>query len=124
MALPQHLRHFAAGFILSEGIAILIVLPLSLLLLIMDRGNYSLPDAVWIAVIFYDPFSWSLIIPIEQMCAAGLFLWHLKWCRENKKLASRNLPPVLLAEITCPSLLDNIAAVLHHQADATAPCRK
>ena len=124
VAVRQHLRHFAAGFILSEVVAMLIFLPTGILIYVVDQGNYSLPDAAWLGVIFYCAFGWSFVIYIEQMFAAELFLWHIKWCDENKELASQNLSPKTLSEIQRPSLLDDVAELLDHRTDVAEPREK
>ena len=108
----QHLKHFASGFILSEGVAMIIFLPAGLLIVFVDQGNYSLPDAIWLGVIIYCAVGWSLVIYVEQMFAAELFLWHLKWSRENERRASLNLPAVALGEVARPDLLDDVSELL------------
>ena len=118
-ALRQHLGQFATGFILSEGVAVLIGLPIGLLLYL--KGDHPLPDIVWLGVIFYSAFGWSFVMYVEQMFAAELFLWHVKWQRENKKLVEQNLPPVSLSEVPRPSLLDNIPELLEHQSSTSKP---
>ncbi len=111
-ALQHHLGRFAAGLILSEVVALIISLPLTVFFYIVDGGNHSVPDVVWLGVIFYGAFGWSFVIYIEQMFAAELFLWHLKWTTENEKRESLNLPPVSLDDIKRPDLLDDVSDLL------------
>ena len=118
-ALRKHLGQFATGFILSEGVALIIGIPIGLLLYL--KGDHPLPDIVWLGVIFYCAFGWSFVMYVEQMFAAELFLWHVKWERENKKLAEQNLPPVSLSEVERPSLLDNVYELLEKPSSSSTP---
>ena len=118
-ALRTHLGQFATGFILSEGVAIVLSIPIGILLYF--KGDHPLPDIVWSGVIVYCAFSWSFVMYVEQMFAAELFLWHLKWQCENKKLAQQNLPPVSLYEVTRPCLLDHVSELIEKPTDVPNP---
>lgn len=107
-ALMNHLRKFASGFILSEAVAILIGLPLMVFFQIADGGGFEVPDIVWLGIIFYAAFGWSFATYVEQILAAELFLWHLKWDRENQRRESLNLPPIRIDDLPRPDLLDDI----------------
>ena len=107
-ALMNHLKKFASGFILSEAVAILIGLPLMVFWQIADGGGFEIPDLVWLGVIVYAAFGWSFATYVEQILAAELFLWHLKWDRENQRRESLNLPPIRIDDLPRPDLLDDI----------------
>ena len=107
-ALMNHLRKFASGFILSEAVAILIGLPLMVFFQIVDGGGFEVPDIVWLGVIIYAAFGWSFATYVEQILAAELFLWHLKWDRENQRREALNLPPIRIDDLPRPDLLDDV----------------
>ena len=57
-------------------------------------ANY--PDSLWMAIIIYIGFSWSLSILIEQLFVAELYLWHLIWEQEKENaLLKGDLEPTL-----------------------------
>lgn len=103
-----HIGHFVTGFVFARGVAISLGLPLGIFYGIVNAGFYSPSDFVWLVVILYGAFGFSLIIYLEQMFTAELFLWHVHWTAENKRRKSLDLPPVALGDIKRPLILDGV----------------
>ena len=100
--------HFVSGFVLLEGIDILIFFPAGILFGLADGMEIFSSDTVWVIAIFYIAFAWSYSIYLEQMFAAELYLWNLKWEKQVAKAKNEGLPVPNLSEIPKPSLLDEI----------------
>ncbi len=103
---------FATGFMLTEFAGVIILLPLALLFYISDTMKVMFADWVWIAVIIYTAFAWSYSIYLEQMFAAHLYLWHLKWEKEAKRAQEEGRRIPAITDVPKPSLLDKVGGLL------------
>lgn len=101
-----HKVEFATGFTLTELASVVVFLPAGIVCILPRYFHIPLPDVVWIAVIVYCCFAWSFSVFLEQMFAAELYRWHLRW--EKACMAAhqdgRKLPD--LDEIPRPSIMD------------------
>ncbi len=103
-----HFKHFAAGYALTWFAAFLIFLPASLLIWINGKFEVDYPDGLWIAIIIYIGFSWSLSMLIEQLFVAELYLWHLIWEKEKNTATDRGDPEPSLEDVKRPSIIDGV----------------
>ncbi|HZD59354.1 MAG TPA: hypothetical protein VE439_02730 [Anaerolineae bacterium] len=106
--LKTHLVEFTTGFVLAEVISITVFLPVLLLFGISDGAKLVLPGYVWIVAQLYIAFAWSYSIYIEQMFAAQLYLWNMRWEREVAKAKVEGRPLPLLEDIAKPTVLDEV----------------
>jgi hypothetical protein len=106
--LKSHISEFAAGFVLSEAVSVFAFLPAFIVFFVTDKFNLTLPDGVWFGIIIYCALAWSFSFYIEQMFAAELYLWHLKWIKasENAKENKKSIPSFY--RIKPPSILDDV----------------
>lgn len=106
--LSLHKTEFVSGFILTEGVAFLIFLPVGILFFVTSEMHVPLPDYIWLISIMYISVAWSYSLYVEQMFTALLFLWHRKWEKEVEIAKSLNMPPPPFSKTEKPSLLDDI----------------
>jgi len=101
--LKHHVAEFITGFALTELAATLVFLPPGLLLYVVRKGKYHLPDEVWYGVILYCGLAWSYMVYLEQMFCSELYLWHRNWLAASKKDKS-----LKLTDVKRPDLLDGV----------------
>ncbi|MGE5417204.1 MAG: hypothetical protein ACM3UZ_10770 [Acidobacteriota bacterium] len=105
------IKDFISGYLLTEMAATIIYTPL-IIVFVIRKAHFELPDIVWYLVIIYVGFAWSFSIYLEQMFVAELYLWHLKWeeaCKTAQKSGKR-LPS--LNNVKPPSILDDVPDLL------------
>ena len=97
------------GFTLTWFAAIIIFLPPSILFFLSDESGIIFPEIVWIISIIYIAIAWSYSIYLEQMFAAELYLWHMKWEKQIEKEKRDGVPLSKIQDIKKPSILDEIS---------------
>jgi preprotein translocase subunit SecG len=107
-----HLLEFVSGFVLTWLAEVIIFLPAAILFHISDNFEVTFPTWVWVITIIYTGFAWSFSIYLEQMFAAGLYLWHLKWEKQIEEEKKLGKPLSNLRDIKRPSLLDEVPELL------------
>jgi hypothetical protein len=107
-----HLSEFVSGFVLTWLAAGIISLPAAILFYISDNFEVTFPTWVWVITIIYTGFAWSFYIYLEQMFAAGLYLWHLKWEKQIEEEKKLGKPLLNLRDIKRPSLVDEVPELL------------
>jgi len=103
-----HAPEFASGFILTELAAAIVFLPPAILFWFVGEAEISLSDGVWYAVIVYCAFAWSISILLEQLFAAELYLWDMKWRKACSEAEISGAPLPKLRDVSRPSILDDI----------------
>jgi len=106
--LKAHLSVFASGFVLTEAASLLIFLPAFVIIYTSAKARVTLPPEVWFGVIIYSSFAWSFTFFIEQMFAAQLYLWHLKWLDACKDASNSKSPLPSLENVKKPTILDDV----------------
>lgn len=76
--IKKHPAQFLTEYALTGTAGLIMALPLIPILLI-DKMNVVIPNSIWLLVIIYEGFIWTLGVYLEQMTTALLYLWHLKW---------------------------------------------
>lgn len=112
--LRAHLGDFGAGYALTYAASAIIFLPPAIMFQLGTRRHghpplIHFPDGVWIGVIIYMGFAWSLSIYLEQMFMAQLYLWHMKWEQEAREAAERNMDPPSFRSVKRPELLRDVS---------------
>lgn len=119
--LKAHLSEFATGFLLTEGASTILYFVPGLLIYLSSKEKITLPDSVWFIIIIYLAFAWSYSMYLEQMFAAQLYMWHMKW-EEAVVLAQKEgklIPSI--QDVQKPSLLDNSPDLIPHVAPPINP---
>lgn len=106
--LKANVAEFTSGFVLTETAATAIFLPPSLFIYFTSKAHAHWPDIIWVIVIIYIAFGWSLYLYLQQMFAALLYMWNMKWLKEANKAKAEGLPIPKLADVKMPNLLDDI----------------
>ncbi len=106
--LRSHLSTFASGFILTELASLIVFLPAAILFYISAKAKVSISDEVWFGVIIYCSFTWTFTIFLEQMFAAELYLWHMKWKTACNEAYKNGVKAPRFENVQRPSILDDI----------------
>ena len=90
----------------------MVFIPPVIVFTLNDRTDVPFPDWVWFSVIVYCALAWSFMMLLEQLFAAELYLWDMKWRQacEAAEAASKPTPP--LSAVPRPSILDGKADLL------------
>jgi len=103
----SHLSAFATGFSLTWLVTLVIFLPVGIIFELEDAGMLHIPEFGWFIAILYIGAGWSFSIYLEQMFAAGLYLWHMKWEEAVETARAAGNPEPSIDSIQRPSLLDS-----------------
>jgi hypothetical protein len=106
--LRAHISEFATGFVLSEAVSVFAFLPAAIIVYVTDKFDIVLSNEVWFGVIIYCAFAWSFSLYIEQMFAAELYLWHMKWVEASEIAKKNKKSPPTFRRIKPPSILDDV----------------
>ena len=96
--IKTHSFYFFSTCSLTLTVVIMIILPLSFIFVLDERG-VLIPNLLWTIIIIYIGIIWSLQIYLEQMMTGMLYLWHLKWEKSGRKDSLLSVPK--------PNLLDD-----------------
>ncbi|MCI5048678.1 MAG: DUF2463 domain-containing protein [Aquisalinus sp.] len=103
-----HRTEFAAGFALTEVAAAIVFLPPALVFWASSEG-VAISDNAWFATIIYIGFAWSLMLLLEQLFTAELYLWDMKWRDACEAAARQGLPKPSMQDVPKPSIIDGNA---------------
>lgn len=107
--LRWHVAEFSTGLITSEIFAFVLLFPLILFFSLVQGLELSLPQEGLPLGILYFTLTCSLIFYVEQIFAALLFLWHLRWEAAWEPDRDSEAARPKLADIPMPSLLDSVS---------------
>jgi hypothetical protein len=108
-----HSSIFIERFFVSAVVEFLLFLPATIalifLIIALSQG-VILPIWIWMLIFTYVIIIWSFNLYFEQIIVSELYLWHLRWEEETKKMKEETKLPVypLLRDIEKPSLLKEI----------------
>lgn len=99
--IKKHPLQFLTVYTLTELAAIAIAIPAVPIFFLAGIG-VSFPDIVWVLVIVYIGFTWTLGIYLEQMSVSLLYLWNMQWERNgnHEELSDEPKPSLLKASST------------------------
>ena len=106
--IKNNITEFATGFISTELAVSLIFLPPGVIFYLSSELDLNFSTTVWVLTILYIAIATSLYLYVQQMFAAILYMWNMKWVREVKRCKRANEPIPTLKDIKKPNLLDNI----------------
>lgn len=112
LVVKNNLIEFAAGYSLTETVAMIIFIFPGLLFYADTKVDMQFPDVVWVIVIIYCIIGWSFYLYLEQMFSALLYLWHKKWEKEAELAISKGDPIPKLRDVRQPCLLDDVADLM------------
>lgn len=107
-SIKNNVSEFIIGFLSIEAIAVFIFLPAGIMFFLTDEVGIVFSDTTWMLVILYIGIATSLYLFLQQIFAALLYMWNMKWEREALKAVKNNMPLPKLSEVKKPDLLDNI----------------
>ena len=107
-AIKQNFQEFLSGFFSIEIIVTILAIPAGIMFYLADERNIVFSDNAWLILIIYIAFVSSLYLYLQQMFAATLYLWIIKWKRAVRKAKLDKTPEPALQDIIPPSLLDNV----------------
>lgn len=84
LVIKKHPTQFLTSYSLTFAAGMVMALPL-LPIYILNEMEVALSTNVWVAVIIYVGFIWTLEIYLEQMSVGMLYLWHMKWAKKGSK---------------------------------------
>ncbi len=96
------------GFAMIEVFAMIIFIPPFIMFYFSETGNSHFHDYVWIAIIAYIALASSIYLYMQQMFAALIYMWNLKWLNAARKAKAKGEPVPSLSDVKPPNLLDNI----------------
>jgi len=108
LAIKNNIAEFVSGFTLTEFASTVIFLPPGILFYISSKGHIVLPDWVWVISIIYISFGASLYLYLQQMFAATLYMWNMKWVKEVEIASEAGLPIPTLKDVKQPNILDDV----------------
>jgi hypothetical protein len=103
-----NLSGFAKAYALSYVAAIFIFALPAAVFLITGKLEIEIPTWLWVVLIVYIGFGTSYVIYLEQLFAAELYLWHMRWERAVSDSLGANKPLPDIAHISRPTVLDEI----------------
>lgn len=106
--LRKNIMTFATGFTLTYLAAVIVFFPPAILLYVTGELEIALPDIVWFFVIIYIGIAWSYSLYLEQMFAAHLYLWHLRWEKKCESAIAAGKDPPRITAVNPPSILDEV----------------
>lgn len=110
--LSERRSEFTSGFTLSLGTEFLLYLPPSIMFFLSAKGIVEFHDIAWYLCTVYIGFAWSFSLYLEQMFAAELYLWQLKYendCMEARRAGK--LQPSF-GDTKRPHILDEVPDIL------------
>lgn len=106
--IKSNIGEFAFGFISIEFLLGIIGIPVGIIFELSDNG-VAISDTVWMLTIVYCGLIMSFYLYIQQMFAAILYMWNMRWRREVEKAQAENSRIIpRLEDVKIPDLLDDI----------------
>ena len=106
--IQSNMKEFVSGFIQIEILIALIGIPVGIIFELSDNG-VVISESVWWATIVYCGLVTSFYFYIQQMFAAILYMWNMRWIEAAKKAEAENNP---IIDAKKPDLLDDIPDLL------------
>ena len=107
----RHGAEFAVGLLLTELGAWLAALPLLALLAVTAGSEADVPELVWFGALALALLGWTLVMLVQQLFAAELYVWHLLWEDASERSLAEGTGPLDPHAVPRPSLIDGIPAL-------------
>lgn len=112
LGIKNNISEFTMGFFSIEAIAVLIFIPAGIMFWLSDEVGLVFSDTTWQCLILYIAFAGSLYLYLQQMFAALLYMWNMKWNHAAQKAMENGMPVPAIRDIKKPDLLDDIPDLL------------
>ena len=100
----------------KSGIFAFLVLLIPALIYKMDAElNLQLPETFWIFTLIYIAIASSLILIVEQIYMAELYLWYFNWQKENEKNKALGKPYIPFNKSRRPDFFDTTYIFSEHE---------
>jgi hypothetical protein len=106
----RHKVEFGVGLLLSELAAQIAFLPLVAAAVAYARG-VDLPEVALLGVVALSLLLWTLVMLVQQLYAAELYVWHLLWEDASARSVAAGDAPLAADAVARPSLLDGVPAL-------------
>jgi len=100
--------NFATSFFTIEIVIYLILLPAGLMIWSAEELNINYSELAWKLLIIYVACAFTYYLYLQQMMAAILYMWNMKWAKECFYARKDGLPEPKITDVKKPDLLDNI----------------
>lgn len=108
----NHASQFFKSFASIELIAFFIFIPPIAMITCAERFNVDYSNFAWQLLVIYVVSAFTYYLYLQQMCAAILYLWNMKWEKEAEQAVREGRPVPSLSDIPEPDLLDDIPDLL------------
>lgn len=103
---------FVTSFATIEMASIFIFLPAGLMIWSAEEFNINYSELTWKLLIIYIACAFAYYLYLQQMSAAILYMWNMKWQKAVKEAIKQGQEIPKLEDIKRPDLLDNIPELL------------
>ena len=100
--------NFVTSFFTIEMATIFIFLPAGLMIWFADEFNINYSELTWRLLILYIACAFAYYLYLQQMSAAILYMWNMKWQKAIKIAMDNGHGIPKLSDIKRPDLLDDI----------------
>lgn len=110
--LSDRRSEFVGGFTLSLGTEFMLFLPAAIMFYLSGKGIVTFDDIAWYLCILYIGFAWSFSLYLEQMFAAELYLWQIKYEDDCRKARNEGRLQPKFEQTKRPHILDEVPDIL------------
>jgi len=107
----RHRAEFVVGLLLTELAAWLAALPLLAILAVTAGSEVDVSELVWFAALALALLGWTLVMLVQQLFAAELYVWHLLWEDASERSVAEGTGPLDPQVVSRPSLIDGIPSL-------------
>ena len=104
--------NFVTSFFTIEMVTYFIFLPAVLMIWFADEFNINYSELTWRLLIIYIACSFAYYLYLQQMSAAILYMWNMKWQKAVQDAIKEGREVPKLEDIKRPDLLDDIPDLL------------
>lgn len=104
--------NFVTSFFTIEMVTYFIFLPAGLMIWFADEFNINYSELTWRLLIIYIACSFAYYLYLQQMSAAILYMWNMKWQKAVQEAIKEGREVPKLEDIKRPDLLDDIQDLL------------
>lgn len=104
--------NFVTSFFTIEMASVFIFLPAGLMISFADVFNINYSELTWKLLILYIACAFAYYLYLQQMSAAILYMWNMKWEKAVQEAIKEGREIPKLEDIKRPDLLDDIPDLL------------
>lgn len=107
----RHSAEFAVGLVLTEVAAWFAWLLLWAVVAVTTGSEFDVPELVWLAVLALALLGWTLVMLVQQLFAAELYVWYLLWEHASERSVAEGTGALDPHAVPRPSLIDGSPAL-------------